>query len=83
MWVAEETVLGDPMTIRVIQENPWRFAVRIDGVVRGHIVKHGRHWWLQRLDRDDVRGYRGVDVTLVIDEPDRLGMVTRQHMFDA
>lgn len=71
------------MAIHVTQENPWRFAVRIDGVVRGHIVKHGSHWWLQRVDRDDVRGYQGVDVTLVIDEPDHLGMVTRQHMLDA
>lgn len=51
--------------------------------MRGHIVKHGSHWWLQRVDRDNVRDYRGVDVTLVIDEPDHLGMVTRQHMFDA
>ena len=71
------------MTIRVIQESYWRFAVRIDGVVRGHIVKHGSHWWLHRVDRDDVRDYRGVDVTLVIDEPDHLSMVTRRHMLDA
>jgi hypothetical protein len=38
---------------------------------------------LQRLDRSDVRGYEGIDVTLVIDEPDYLGMVMRQHMYDA
>lgn len=71
------------MAIRVTQENPWRFAVRVDGVVRGHIVKHGSHWHLHRIDRDDVRGYEGVDVTLVIDEPHYLGMVMRQHMYDA
>jgi hypothetical protein len=71
------------VAIRVDQENPWRFAVRVDGVVRGHIVKQGSHWWLHRVDRDDVRGYEGVDVTLVIDEPHYLGMVMRQHMYDA
>lgn len=71
------------MAIRVDQENPWRFAVRVDGVVRGHIDKQGSYWWLHRIDRDDVRGYEGVDVTLVIDEPHYLGMVMRQHMYDA
>ncbi len=71
------------MSIHVIPENPWRYAVRVDGVVRGHIVKHGSHWWLHRLDREDVRDYEGVDVTLVIDEPHYLDMVMRQHMYDA
>lgn len=71
------------MSVLGTQDRPWRFSVRVDGVIRGHIVRRAGKWHLCRLDRDDVRGYEGVDVTLVIDEPHYLGMVMRQHMYDA
>ena len=71
------------MAVLVTQDQPWRFSVRVDGVIRGHIVRRGRQWRLRRLDRSDVRDYEGVDVTLVMDEPKYLDMVMRQHMCDA
>lgn len=71
------------MAVLVTEDEPWRFSVRVDGVIRGYIVRRGRQWRLRRLDRSDVRDYEGVDVTLVIDEPKYLDMVMRQHMCDA
>lgn len=65
------------------RERAWQFNIRIDGEVCGHIVQCGKRWRLKRADLEDRPGYDGIDVTAVLDQPQAIAAMLRDHMAHA
>lgn len=62
------------------RERAWQFNIRIDGEVRGHIVQCGPRWRLRRTDLENAPGYDGIDVTAVLDRPEAIAAMLRDHL---
>lgn len=62
------------------RERAWQFNIRIDGKVRGHVVQCGQRWRLKRTDLEDRPGYDGIDVTAILDQPQAIAAVLRDHL---
>lgn len=58
----------------------WQFNIRIDGEVRGHVVQCGERWRLRRADFENKPGYDGIDVTAILDQPQAIAAMLRDHL---
>lgn len=61
-------------------ERAWQFNIRLDGEVRGHVVQCGQRWHLRRADLEATPGYDGIDVTAVLDQPQAIAAMLRDHL---
>jgi hypothetical protein len=67
------------MSLTITREGPHHMRVSLFGTLRAEITRERHTWWLRRVDREG----RGLDVTGLVANRERLLRAARGFLFDA